>query len=130
MLPHLSERLASQRREELLREAAAHRRFRSEDRPSTIANNRAFLGYLLFGQSLPAGKQPEPGLLMDQARYRAALRMIGLLALALGVLAGSLLDSRFGLAPAVLVDGAVVAILAGLLVSRSIGLLRSRALRQ
>lgn len=126
----LTEHLANQRREELLRNAAAARPSVSEDRPLSIANTRAFLVYLLFGRSLPAGKQPEPDLRLDQARYRAALRMIGLLALALGVLAGSLLDSRFGLVPAVLVDGAVVAIVAGLLVSHSIELLRSRALRQ
>jgi len=129
MHPQLSQQLANQHREELLRDAAATRRFISDERLSTIANKRVFLLYLLIGLPLPASKQPEQDARQEQAHYNAALRMIGLVALALGVLAGSLLDNRFGLAPAALVDGAVVAMLVGLVLSRSIGLLKTRAAR-
>ncbi len=115
MHPQLCQQLANQHREELLRDAAATRRFISDERLSTIANKRVFLLYLLIGLPLPASN--------------AAFRMIGLVALALGVLAGSLLDNRFGLAPAALVDGAVVAMLVALVLSRSIGLLKTRAAR-
>ena len=55
--------------------------------------------------------------------------MIGLVALALGVLAGSLLDSRFGLAPAVFVVGAVAVVMMVLVASRSIGLRKTRVAR-
>jgi len=129
MHPQLSQQLANQHREELLRDAAATRRFISDERLSTSANKRVFLLYLLIGLPLPASKQPEQDARQEQAHYNAALRMIGLVALALGVLAGSLLDNRFGLAPAALVDGAVVAMLVALVLSRSIGLLKTRAAR-
>jgi hypothetical protein len=129
MHPQLSQQLANQHREELLRDAAATRRFINDERLSTI--DRGFLLYLLIG--LPASKQPEQDMRHEQAHYQAhynaAFRMIGLLALAPGVLAGSLLDNRFGLAPAALVDGAVVAMLVGLVLSRSIVLLKTRAAR-
>ena len=130
MHPYLSQQLANQRREELLRDAAAIRPFISDERLSTIANNRVLLLYLLIGLPLPASKQPEQDRCQERAHYNAALRMIGLIALALGVLAGSLLDNRFGLAPAALVDGVVVAVLMGLVLSRSIELLKMRAARQ
>jgi hypothetical protein len=129
MHPYLSEHLANQRREELLRDAAATYPSTSEGHLSTIANNRASLLYLLIGLPLAASKQPERDLLPDRARYSAAFRMISLVALSLGVLVGSLLDSRFGLASVAYVDGAVVAMLVGLVLSRSIGLLKTRAAR-
>ncbi len=129
MHPHLSQQLANQRRQELLRDAAAARPFIDDGRRSTI--DRGFLLYLLIG--LPVSKQPGQEMRKEQAHYQAhynaALRMIGLVALALGVLAGSLLDNHFGLAPAALVDGAVVAVLLALVLSRSIVLLKTRAAR-
>jgi hypothetical protein len=129
MYPHFYEHLANQRRDELLRDAQATRLLKREELLSSIANNRGFLLYLLFGLPLPASKPPERALLLDQAHFNAALRVIGLVALALGVLAGSLLDSRFGLAPAVLVDGAVAMVMMVLALSRSIGLRKTRVFR-
>lgn len=129
MYPHLSEHLAKQRRDELLRDAAATRLLVREELKSSIANNRVFLLYLLFGLPLPSSKLPERALLLDQAHYNRALRTIGLVALALGVLTGSLLDSRFGLAPAVFVDAAVAVVMLALVLSRSIGLRKTRIAR-
>jgi hypothetical protein len=123
---HFHEQLARQRREELLRDAATTRPFTREERTSSDANNRALLSYLLFGQALPTSKQLEH---QEQTHSTGLLRMVGLVALALGVLAGSLLDSRFGLAPAVVADGAVVLVLMGLAVSRSVRLMRMRQVR-
>lgn len=129
MYPHLSEHLAKQRRDELLRDAAATRLLVREELTSSIANNRVFLLYLLFGLPLPSSKSPEGALLLDQAHYNGALRAIGLVALALGVLTGSLLDSRFGLAPAVFVDAAIALVMLALIASRTIGLRKTRVAR-
>ncbi len=131
MYPHpdIALQLAKQRREEFLRDAEALHVLNSEDRRSSLTNSRAFLGDLLVDQPFPANTQPGWDILLDQAHSDAALRVRGLVALALGMLAGSLLDSRFGLAPAVLVDGAVVAVLIGLVVSRAIGLRKMRGSR-
>ena len=129
MHPHIQEQLAKQHREELLRAAATTRPFIDDERPSSFAKNRALLSYLLFGRPFSAGKQPGRNLFLEQAHSAGILRMVGLVALALGLLAGSLLDSRFGLAPAAFVDGAVVLAVTGLVVSRSIRLVRTRHVR-
>ncbi len=129
MYPFFSEHLANQRRDELLRDATATRLLVREELSSSIAKNRVLLLYLLFGLPLPSGKSLEPALFLDQTHYNAALRMIGLVALALGVLAGSLLDSRFGLAPAVFVVSVVLVVLMMLALARSIGLRKTRVFR-
>jgi len=129
MHPFFSEHLANQRRDELLRDGTATRLLVREELSSSIAKNRVHLLYLLFGLPLPAGKSPEPALFLDQAYFNAALRMIGMVALALGVLAGSLLDSRFGLARAVFVDGTVAVLMLVLALARSIGLRKTRVFR-
>lgn len=128
MHPYFHEHLANQRREELLREAAMMRILNNQDRPSSLSDNRYIFWYLLVGSPILTCKRTGQDLL--QARYKAALHMMGIVALALGVLIGSLVDSWFGLAPAVLLDGAVVLVLAALVAVRSIGLLRMRVMRE
>lgn len=127
MHPHFHEHMANQRREELLREAAVARILHNQNRPFPVSNNRYILWYLLIGSPNLTDKQSGQDLL--SARYKATLRMMGVVALTLGVLIGSLLDRGFGLAPAALLDGAVVLALAALVVLRSIGLLRLHVMR-
>jgi hypothetical protein len=127
MHPYLQEHLARQRRDELLREAATTHLLNHIDHQSFLSRIKPLLLYLLAGSPRPSGKPSQQGY-YEQAHSRAALRMTGLIALALGVLVGSLLDGRFGLAPAVLLDSAVLLMILVVVAVRSIGLVMARRL--
>jgi hypothetical protein len=125
MHPYLQEHLARQRRDELLREAATTHLLHDKDHQSLITTIKPLLLYLLVGSPRPFGKPSQQGY-YEQAHSRAALRMTGVIALALGVLAGSLLDGRFGLAPAMLLDSSVLLVMLALMMARSIRLVMAR----
>ncbi len=128
MYPHFYEHLAKQHMEELQREAAAMRRAYSVERATSDGDNtRArVLWYLLFGLHVPGYKRLGQELLLDrlQERLNAVLRMICIVSLALGLLIGSLLASRFGPIPATLLSGVAFLVVSVPVLVRSIGLLR------
>lgn len=80
MYPHsdFSEHLAKQRREEFLRDAEALYFWNSEDHRSSLASNRALLGYLRVGQLFPVNTQPGQDIFLDHAHFDAVVRVRGL----------------------------------------------------
>ncbi len=84
------------------------------------------LWYLLFGLYVPSYKHLGQELLLDrlQERLNAVLRMICIVSLALGLLIGSLLASRFGPIPATLLSSVAFLVVSVPVLVRSIGLLR------
>ena|SRR5579863_914561 len=120
MHPYFQAYLANERREELLRTAEVMRPFNNQHHASTLTHNRHIFLYLLLGLPIVTDKQSRQNVLPQslEARYHAALRMTALIALALGILIGSLLASRFGLLPAVLLDSTVVLVVTALILLR------------
>jgi hypothetical protein len=127
MHPYLHEYFARQRRDMLLQEVATTHLLHDHDHQPPITSIRPLLLYLLAGSPRPSGK-PSQQWCYEQAQSRAALRLTGVVALALGVLAGSLLDGQFGLTPAVLLDSTMLLVVLVLVVMRSIGLVTGRKL--
>jgi len=128
MYPHFYEHLAKQHMEELQREAATMRRAYSVESATSDGDNTRtrILWYLLFGLHVPSYKRLGQELLLDrlQERLNAVLRMICIVSLALGLLIGSLLASRFGPIPATLLSSVAFLVVSVPVLVRSIGLLR------
>jgi len=128
MYPHFYEHLAKQHMEELQREAATMRRAYSVESATSDGDNTRtrILWYLLFGLYVPAYKHLGQELLLDrlQERLNAVLRKICIVSLALGLLIGSLLASRFGPIPATLLSSVAFLVVSVPVLVRSIGLLR------
>jgi len=128
MHPHFYEHLAKQHMEELQREAATMRRAYSVESATSDGDNTRtrILWYLLFGLYVPSYKHLGQELLLDrlQERLNAVLRMICIVSLALGLLIGSLLASRFGPIPATLLSSVAFLVVSVPVLVRSIGLLR------
>ncbi len=128
MYPHFYEHLAKQHMEELQREAATMRRAYSVESATSDGDNTRtrILWYLLFGLYVPSYKHLGQELLLDrlQERLNAVLRMICIVSLALGLLIGSLLASRFGPIPATLLSSVAFLVVSVPVLVRSIGLLR------
>jgi hypothetical protein len=127
MHPSFHEHLAHQRIDELLREAHTRRLLNHVDHQTLLSSIKPLLLYLLAGSPLQSGRLIGD-IYHEQAQVNSALRMTGLVALALGVLAGSLLANRFGLAPAALLDSAVLLAMLALVTTRSIRLITTRKL--
>ncbi len=128
MYPHFYEHLAKQHMEELQREAATMRRAYSVESATSDGDNTRtrILWYLLFDLYVPSYKHLGQELLLDrlQERLNAVLRMICIVSLALGLLIGSLLASRFGPIPATLLSSVAFLVVSVPVLVRSIGLLR------
>ncbi len=128
MYPHFYEHLAKQHMEELQREAATMRRAYSVESATSDGDNTRtrILWYLLFGLYVPAYKHLGQELLLDrlQERLNAVLRKSCIVSLALGLLIGSLLASRFGPIPATLLSSVAFLVVSVPVLVRSIGLLR------
>lgn len=127
MHPYLQEHLSRQHRDELLREATTTHLLNHMDQRSFLSRLKPLFLYLLTGSIWPSGKLSQQRY-YEQAHSRAILRLTGVIALALGVLVGSLLDGQFGLAPAVMLDSVVLMVVLVLVVVRSIGLVMTRKL--
>ncbi len=135
MHPRIHEYLAEKHREELLREVGfagspydQKRLVQTAPAPQAMRNRRV-LAYLLFGSHALAYRYIGQEWLLRrlQAHVNASMRLLALLILAIGIFCGSLLDSRFGLAPAFLFGGIVLLLTAMLVLARSIKLLRAHA---
>lgn len=135
MHPRIHEYLAEQHREELLREVGFVGSHYDQKRvvqaalaPRTTRNRRV-LAYVLFGSHALAYRYIGQEWLLRrlQAHVSASMRLFTLLILAIGIFFGSLLDNRFGLAPAFLFGGIVLLLTAMIVLARSIRLLRAHA---
>jgi hypothetical protein len=134
MHPLLIQQLAKLHMEELQREATTTRfannaRVSSGKGPIHWVPSRSFshpvLWYLLLGLQMPistAQQEVTPGWLQD--------RMIGFAALGVGLLAGSFLNARLGLFPAVLLGALLCAAISLSMLMRSVMLLKEHLLRQ
>ncbi len=137
MHPRFNEQLASQHMQQLQRQAAMMRRVASEDIAIHPAN-RAYtsvLWYLLFGMQIPTHKVEQdssryeylPGKLQD--RLGTMVRTIITITLALGVLIGSFLFSRFGLFSAALLSGALLVVISVPMLVRAAGMLKANLVK-
>ena len=137
MHPRFNEQLASQHMQQLQRQAAMMRRVASEDIAIHPAN-RAYtsvLWYLLFGMQIPTHKVEQdssryeylPGKLQD--RLGTMVRTIITITLALGVLIGSFLFSRFGLFSAALLSGALLVVISVPILVRAAGMLKANLVK-
>ncbi len=151
MHPQIHEQMAKQRMEGLQREAAAIQRMNRANSDLDNKNgNHSFthiLWYLLIGQHIPASSQNPgtyPSRLVEQsgemkgegplreeynlgklrARLNATIRVVGLVALGLGLLIGGFLNSRFGLVPIVLLSGIILLVVSFPILMRSVWMLR------
>jgi len=137
MHPRFNEQLASQHMQQLQRQAAMMRRVASEDIAIHPAN-RAYtsvLWYLLFGMQIPTHKVEQdssryeylPGKLQD--RLGTMVRTISTITLALGVLIGSFLFSRFGTFSAALLSGALLVVISVPMLVRAAGMLKANLVK-
>jgi len=137
MHPRFNEQLASQHMQQLQREAAMMRRVASKDiakHPSSRAYT-SVLWYLLFGMRIPTYKVEQDSsryeYLLDklQNRLGTMVRTISMISLALGVLIGSFLFSRFGLFSAALLSGALLVAISVPMLIRAADMLKANLVK-
>jgi hypothetical protein len=125
MHPSFLEQMTKQHMQDLQREAAVMQRANSDLHNKT--GNHSFthiLWYLLFGLHIPAsGQKQEYTLDKLQARLNATIRVVGLLALGLGLLIGGFLNSNFGLVPIVLFSSIILVAVSFPILLRSVSVL-------
>jgi hypothetical protein len=137
MHPRFNEQLASQHMQQLQREAAMMRRVASED-IAILPASRAYtsvLWYLIFGMRISTYKVEQdssryeylPDKLQD--RLGTMVRTISTISLALGVLIGSFLFSRFGLFSAALLSGALLVVISVPILIRAAGMLKANLVK-
>ena len=137
MHPRFNEQLASQHMQQLQRQAAMMRRVASEDiaiHPASRAYT-SVLWYLLFGMRISTCKAEQdssryeylPDKLQD--RLGTMVRTISTISLALGVLIGSFLFSRFGLFSAALLSGALLVVISVPILVRAAGMLKANLVK-
>ena len=112
MHPSFTNHMSTTRMEQFQREAMAMQRVNhaknSSDSATGSSSHRRILWYVFFGLHIPGSGQKQgetytlPGF---QARLNATMWMIGCIALGLGLLIGSFINSNFGLLPIVLLSG-------------------------
>ena len=134
MHPQIHEQMAKQRMEGLQREAAAMQRMNRAnsdlDIKIGIHSFTHTLWYLIFGLHIPTSSQNQSHLREEyhlgklQPRLNATIRVVGLVALGLGLLIGGFLNSRFGLVPIVLLSGIILVLVSFPILMRSVGMLR------
>jgi hypothetical protein len=140
MHPLLHQQQAKLHMEELQREAATTRFAKSAgagggkgaiNRVPTRYFSRPVLWYLLFGLRVPiSAARQEVTLAWLQDRMYATSRVIGLVALGVGLLAGSFFSTRLGPFPAVLLGALLCTAVSLPILMRSVILLKQQLLRQ
>ena len=137
MHPRFNEQLASQHMQQLQREVAMMRRVASKDiakHPSSRAYT-SVLWYLLFGMRISTCKAEQDSsryeYLLDklQNRLGTMVRTISMISLALGVLIGSFLFSRFGTFSAALLSGALLVVISVPMLVRAAGMLKANLVK-
>ena len=130
MHPFIQQQLARQRMEELRREAA-HSSYGARIDTSTRSKTRThMLYYLLLGLRVQGEKQGDFLLSGLQGRFRATMCLVCMISLALGLLIGSALDSKFGVSPAVVLSGVAFVVVMVPIVVRSVGVLSGYVVRR
>ena len=130
MHPFIQQQLARQRMEELRREAERSSYIAKVNTPTQSKIHTRMLLYLLLGLRAPGEKQGDflPSRL--QERFGATMRLVCLISLALGLLVGGFLDSRFGVIPAVVLSGVAFVVVMVPIVVRSVGVLSGYVVRR
>ena len=130
MHPSITGHMSTTRMDQYQREAMAMQRVNNaksnSDSPTGSSSLTRILWYVFFGLNIPASsqKQGEPNTLPGfQARLNATMWMIGCIALGLGLLIGSFINSNFGLLPIVLLSSIILIVVSLPIVTRSASML-------
>src|SRR5215467_4082804 len=130
MHPSFTEHMSATRMEQFQREATAMQRVNHAKSTSenTAGNSSltSILWYVFFGLKLPETnhKQGETNIVHNfQSRLNATIWMIGCIALGLGLLIGSLVNTNFGLLPIVLLCSILLIAVVLPILSRSASML-------
>jgi len=129
MHPFFQQQLAQQRMEELRREAV-RTSYIANDKTRTRSNTRTRVLSYLLDLGVPGEKQGDFLSYRLQGRFRATMRLVCMLFLALGLLIGSALDSKFGVFPAVVLSGMMVVVVEVPILMRSAGALKAYVVRR
>ncbi len=112
-------------REAIVMQRANHAKSNSGNTTGSSSITR-ILWYVFFGLNIPASsqKQGEPYTLTGfKARLNATMWMIGCIALGLGLLIGSFINSNFGLLPIVFLSAIILVAVSLPIVTRSASML-------
>jgi hypothetical protein len=130
MHPSFTGHMSTTRMEQFQREATAMQRInhaKSGHNNTTGSSSLThILWYVLFGLHIPSSsqKQGESYTVQSfQARFNATFWMIGCIALGLGLLIGSFINSNFGLLPIVLLCSIILVAVSLPIVTRSASML-------
>jgi uncharacterized protein YacL len=134
MHPSFTDHMSTKRMEQFQRDAMFMQRVNhaksSPDNTAGSSSLTRILWYLFFGLHITTSsqKQGETYTLQSvQARLNATMWMIGCLALGLGLLIGSFINSNFGLLPIVLLSSIILVAILLPVVTRSASLLSKHA---
>ena len=130
MHPFFQQQLAQQRMEELRREAVRTSYIANNKTPTRSNTRTRILSYLLQDLRVPGEKQGDFLSYRLQGRFGATMRLVCMLSLALGLLIGSALDSKFGVFPAVVLSGMMVVVVGVPILMRSAGALKAYVVRR
>ncbi|TMF46909.1 MAG: hypothetical protein E6I32_10960 [Chloroflexi bacterium] len=130
MHPFFQQQLAQQRMEELRREAVRTSYIANSKTPTRSNTRTRILSYLLLDLRVPGEKQGDFLSYRLQGRFRTTMRLVCMLSLALGLLIGSALDSKFGVFPAVVLSGMMVVVVGVPILMRSAGALKAYVVRR
>ena len=130
MHPSFTDHMSTTRMDQYQREAMVMQRMNhaksNSDNPTGSSSLTRNLWYVFFGLNIPTSSQKQgeaytlPGF---QARLNATMWMIGCIALGLGLLIGSLINSNFGLLPIVLLSSIILIAVSLPIVTRSASML-------
>jgi uncharacterized protein YacL len=134
MHPSFTDHMSTTRMKQFQQEAMVMQRVNhaksSSDNPTGSSSLTHILWYVFFGLNIPASsqKQGEPYTLPSfQARLNATMWMIGCIALGLGLLIGSFINSNFGQLPIVLLSSIILVAVSLPIVTRSASMLSKHA---
>ena len=130
MHPSFTDHMSTTRMDQYQREAMVMQRMNhaksNSDNPTGSSSLTRNLWYVFFGLNIPTSSQKRgeaytlPGF---QARLNATMWMIGCIALGLGLLIGSFINSNFGLLPIVLLSSIILIAVSLPIVTRSASML-------
>jgi hypothetical protein len=130
MHPSFTDQMSITRMGQYQREAMAMQRVNHakshSDSPMGSSSLTHILWYVFFGLNIPTTNQKQGEaytLPAFQARLNATIWMIGCIALGLGLLIGSFINSNFGLLPIVLLSSIILIIVSLPIVTRSASML-------
>jgi hypothetical protein len=130
MHPSFTDHMSTTRMQQLQREAIAMQRLNhaksSSDSATGSSSLKRILWYVVFGLHIPGSgqKQAETDTLPSfQARLNATIWMIGCIALGLGLLIGSFINSNFGLLPIILLSSIILIAVSLPILTRSASML-------